>query len=129
VNDEAGIVRRIESGSCATRCSTSILARSVSSGSGALDESRDDPSEQDSGENQKGHRDDERDAECEAGEGGHGRKPVAGRRPPGARRAMRDDEETARYSSRKAVVSTLLILGILVVAVLLFTVVLVQRAC
>jgi hypothetical protein len=42
---------------------------------------------------------------------------------------MRDDEETARYSSRKAVVSTLLILGILVVAVLLFTVVLVQRAC
>jgi len=42
---------------------------------------------------------------------------------------MRDDEETARYSSRKAVVATLLILGILAVAVLLFTMVLVQRAC
>jgi hypothetical protein len=42
---------------------------------------------------------------------------------------MRDEDEKARYSSGKAVAATLMLFGIILVAILLFAVVLVQRAC
>jgi hypothetical protein len=42
---------------------------------------------------------------------------------------MRDEDEKARYSSSKAVAATLMLFGIVLAAILLFAVVLVQRAC
>ena len=92
----------------------------IASGPPALDDDRQEPREEHPGEDEERDRDQEGDPDSEAGEGGHGRGP---------RKLMRDEGEKARYSSSKAVAATLMLFGIVLVAVLLFAVVLVQRAC
>ena len=92
----------------------------IASGPPALHEDRKEPREEHPREDEEGDRYHERDADSEAGDGGHGRG------PPGL---MRDEDEKARYSSSKAVAATLMLFGIVLVAILLFAVVLVQRAC
>jgi len=104
--------------SCAA-ISTCIRA-SIASSPPALEDGREDPGEEHSGEDEERNRDQERDPDSEAGKGGHGRGPV---------KVMRDEDEKARHSSSKAVAATLMLFGIVLFAVLLFVVVLVQRAC
>lgn len=86
----------------------------------AFHEDRKEPREEHPREDEKGNRDQKRDADTEAGEGGHAREPL---------RLMRDGDEKARYSSSKAVAAALMLFGIVLAAILLFAVVLVQRAC
>ena len=92
----------------------------IASSPPALDEAGKEPREKHAREDKEGDRDQERDPDSEARESGHGRGP---------RKLMRDEDEKARYSSSKAVAATLLLFGIAFIAVLLFAVVLVQRAC
>jgi hypothetical protein len=92
----------------------------IASGPPALDEGGKEPREEHAREDEERDRDQERDSDSEAGERGHGRGP---------RKLMRDEDEKARYSSSKAVAATFMLFGIVLVAVLLFAVVLVQRAC
>ena len=105
-----------------------IPGASGSRGPRSLDERRDHPADQDAGENEETDREEERDPDGHAGEGGHGALTV-NRKPEGRRPREMRDQERSRFSSSKAVVATFLFFGLILTAGLIFVVVVIQRAC
>ena len=103
------------------RSSASTSKGGVPRGAESLDERRDDPADQDPGEDEEPDCDHESRAEGEARESRQGVAAVSPRAP--------DEEERSRFTSGKAVAAAFLFFGLILAAGLIFLVVLIQRAC